>query len=249
MTACSWSQQPFFTDDADVTENRKFHFEAAVEFDRLQASSLPFRFQNTVRATLAYGLVRNVDLSVSSQHGSLVSRERPRLIGGIGDTTIAVKYNFLHEREKSRRPALAVSAYVDLPTGNANRGLGGGVYDFGLNGIVQKSTSNKGTLRVNAGYLRSRSTLSSVAGLAIIRGHVFTGSVSYIHTLSDKLQLGGEIVSAVTRDLRLGRGQLLTQFGGNYQLTKNSSLDFGLILGKYAASPRHGLQFGFSRDF
>jgi hypothetical protein len=37
--------------------------------------------------------------------------------------------------------------------------------------------------------------------------------------------------------------------GGNYQVKKNMTLDFGLTSGFYASSPRIGPQIGISYDF
>ena len=37
--------------------------------------------------------------------------------------------------------------------------------------------------------------------------------------------------------------------GGNYQFRRNVSFDFGMVVGKYAASPRTGVQLGISVDW
>jgi len=63
------------------------------------------------------------------------------------------------------------------------------------------------------------------------------------------LQLGAEVTGALTNNFQLSRGQLQTQFGGNYELGKNFTLDFGVIAGRFAASPRVGLLIGTSIDF
>lgn len=67
--------------------------------------------------------------------------------------------------------------------------------------------------------------------------------------INEKLQLGAEIAGAVTSQFQLSKGQLQVQAGGNYNLRKTLTLDFGLIAGRFAASPRVGAQFGFSVDF
>jgi hypothetical protein len=56
------------------------------------------------------------------------------------------------------------------------------------------------------------------------------------------------MTGALARNQGLGKGQLQTLFGGNYQLRNNLSLDFGVVGGKYAASPRAGIQLGISID-
>ena len=53
----------------------------------------------------------------------------------------------------------------------------------------------------------------------------------------------------MSKDRQLGKRQLQTLPGGNYQLRQNLSFDFAVLGGKYAASPRVGIQLGFSVDF
>lgn len=164
ITASAFSaraQQPFFTDDADVTDKGKFHFESAGEFDRLQTSSFPVKHQNNVRAQIAYGLIENVEISVTGAFLTLLGDRNfsPRFVPGIGYTTLAVKYNFLKERENSPLPALTVSGFVQLPTGNADRGLGSGVADYGFYGVAQKTFKKKNVVRVNAGGVFAGNTL------------------------------------------------------------------------------------------
>jgi hypothetical protein len=53
----------------------------------------------------------------------------------------------------------------------------------------------------------------------------------------------------VTSNFELSLGQLQTQFGGNYSLRKNMTLDFGLVAGRFVASPRVGAQLGVTLDF
>ncbi|MEP6903846.1 MAG: hypothetical protein ABJA66_19140 [Actinomycetota bacterium] len=243
------AQQPFVTDNADVTEKGKVHLEIANEFDQLQPSSLPVEYQNTIRATLAYGLVKDLEISVGGQFLTLASRARPRFIGGIGDTLVAVKYNFRKERKNSRIPALTVSAFVQFPTGSSSRSLGSGITDYGINGIAQKTFREKNVFRVNGGYLFAGNTVNGVLGFALVKGQVFTGDASYVRKLGEKLQLGGEIAGAVTNNFQLSKGQFQAQIGGNYQINEKTTFDFGLIAGHFAASPRSGFQIGFSRDF
>ncbi|HVF47862.1 MAG TPA: transporter [Pyrinomonadaceae bacterium] len=242
-------QQPFLTDDTDVTEKGKFHLEIINEFDLLQRTSRPLRYQNATRATIAYGVAENVEVSVASVFLTVRSGEAPRTAAGVGDTTIAVKYNLLKEKEDSKLPAMTVSGYVQTPTGDSNRGLGSGVFDYGIIGIAQRTYRSKNVVRLNAGILFSGNTQTGALGIVAVRGRVYTGGISYVRSVNDRLQLGAELTGAVTGRFELSRGQLQPQFGGNYQIRKNTTVDFGLIVGRFAASPRAGLQIGFSHDF
>src|SRR5687768_5500158 len=244
------AQQPFITDDADTTPKRKFHFEFSNEFDWLQRSAYPAVQQNTADFELAYGLFEDVELSVAVPLLTIFtdSESLPRRVSGIGDMSASVKYNFLKEREKARRPALAVTVNLELATGDIRRQLGSGLTDVFINGVVQKSVTPKTKLRINSGILFSGNTTTGVIGIRS-RGAVFTSSGSVVRQFSPKLQLGGELAGAFARNALLGKGQLQTMFGGNYQLWRNASFDFGVVAGKYDGSPRAGIQLGVSVDF
>ena len=244
------AQQPFVTDDADTTPKRKFHFEFSNEFDWLQRSASPALRQNTADFELAFGLLEDVEISVAAPVLTIFSSREAvqRRLTGIGDMSTSVKYNFLKESEKSRRPAMAVTVSLELPTGDVSRQLGSGLTDVFINGIVQRSVTTKTKLRLNSGILFSGNTTTGVIGIRA-RGTVFTSSGSVVRQFSPRLQLGGELAGAFARNAQLGKGQLQAMFGGNYQLMRNASFDFGLVAGKYDGSPRAGIQVGVSLDF
>jgi hypothetical protein len=244
------AQQPFVTDDADTTPKHHFHFEFSNELDLLQRSALPSLRQNTADAELDYGVFDNLEVGVELPLLRIINRPGtvPLTPTGIGDINLSVKYNFLKERRNSRRPSLALAFNIELPTGDTNRQLGSGLADFYGNGVIQKSLTTKTTMRLNGGILFSGNQTTGEIGIKS-RGLVFTGGGSLVKQFTVKLALGAELSGAVTKNFQLGKGQLQTQFGGNYFLKKNMSFDFGIVAGKYAASPRVGLQLGLSVDF
>jgi hypothetical protein len=248
--ATAKSQQPFVTDDADTTPQGRFHFEFSSEFDFLQRSSFPNLKQNTADFELDYGLFDRLEVGIESPLLTIFNAADriPRRASGFGDTNLSLKYNFLRERDSSRMPAMAVAFNLELPTGDTKRQLGSGLADFYMNGILQKSVSRNTKLRLNGGILFSGNETTGVVGIKT-RGTVFTAGGSIVKQLSPKLQLGTEITGAMTKDFQLGKGQLQTMLGGNYQFKKKLSFDFGIVAGKYAASPRVGIQLGISIDF
>jgi hypothetical protein len=244
------AQQPFLTDNTDTTPKRHFHFEFSNEFDLLQNSAFPSRKQNTADFELDYGVFDNFEVGIESPLLTIMNARgtAPLRTTGIGDTNVSLKYNFLKEREHSRRPALAIAFNLELPTGDTKRQLGSGLADFYTNGILQKSLTKKTTLRLNGGLLFSGNTTTGVIGIKS-RGTVFTGGGSLVKQFTPKLDLGVELTGALTKNLQLGKGQLQTLVGGNYLFRRNMSFDFGVVAGKYAASPRAGIQVGLSVDF
>ena len=86
-------------------------------------------------------------------------------------------------------------------------------------------------------------------GIQTTRGHVYTGGLSVLHDFTSRLTLGGELYAGITSNGDLGRSQLQALVGGQYALRSGMTFDFGLLGGKYIASPRIGAQIGFSVDF
>jgi hypothetical protein len=244
------SQQPFVTDDADVTPKGRFHFEFSNEFDLLQRDSFPSLKQNTADIELDYGLFESLEIGVAAPLLTIINDAgtTPRRVTGIGDLNISLKYNFLREQENSRRPALAIAFNLELPTGDTERQLGSGLADVYINGILQKSLTKRTKLRFNGGVLFSGNETTGALGIKS-RGTVLTAGGSLVRQFSPKLQLGIELTGARSTDLQLGKKQLQTLMGGNYQLSQKLSFDFAVLGGKYAASPRAGVQLGISVDF
>jgi hypothetical protein len=110
---------------------------------------------------------------------------------------------------------------------------------------VQKSLTDKTTLRVNGGVVFAGNTSTGEVGIST-RGYVFMTGGSLAKKFTPKLNLGAELVGAMTRSS--GGGQLQTLVGGNYQVSPRLSLDFGIVAGKNN-SPRAGIQIGVSVDF
>ncbi|HYU99654.1 MAG TPA: transporter [Pyrinomonadaceae bacterium] len=249
VVSTATAQQPFVTDDADTTPKRHFHFEFSNEFDWLQRAAFPSVRQNTADFELDYGLFDRLEIGIESPLLTIFNAPgtNPRSVSGLGDTNLSLKYNFLREHENSRAPALAIAFNLELPTGDTKRQLGSGLADYYMNGIVQKSLTRKTKLRLNGGILFSGNETTGVIGIKA-RGTVFTGGGSLVKKFTPKLQLGIELTGALESNFQLGKGQLQTLVGGNYQLTNNLSFDFGVVGGKYAASPRAGIQLGVSID-
>ena len=243
------AQQPFATDDADVTEYKKFQLQISHEFDVLPRSAHPGLRQNTTVFVVNYGLLKDVEIGVDYPLIviSNAAGTTPQTIKGFGDLNFHVKYNFLKEREGKRRPALTVSFAVEVPTGDTAKGLGSGLLDYSLNGVLQKSLTKKTTLRLNSGIIFAGNTSTGLSGIRT-RGRLFTAGGSLVRQFTPKLNLGIELIGAATGNLNLGGGQLQTQFGGNYQLTEKMSLDFGVLAGKFN-NPRAGALVGVSIDF
>src|SRR5712692_824597 len=242
------AQLPFYTDDPAVTERGKWHFEFFNEFDALQLQYPNLR-QNTANYKLNYGLPYNLELDVDIPYLAILRAVGTQGSTGRGDTNMGLKWEFHKESHGSRLPALGASVYFEFPTGDASQQLGSGLTDYWLNLIAQKSLSDKTRVNGNLGYLFAGNTSTGVVGIQSTRGHVYTGGLSVLHDFTARLTLGAEIYGGFTNNGDLGRSQFQVLVGGQYALRSGLSLAFGLLGGKYIASPRVGGQIGFSVDF
>ena len=243
-----YAQLPFYTDDPAVTERGKWHFEFFDEYDALQLQ-YPNSRQNTANFKLNYGLPHNLEVDVDSPYLSIYRTAGNQPSTGVGDTNMGIKTLFRKESPTSRVPALAASFYVEFPTGDASQQLGSGLSDYWLNLIAQKSLSPKTRITGNLGYLFAGNTSTGALGTQTTRGHVFPGGLSLLHDFRPSLTLGGEVFGAYAENANLGKSQFQAMAGGQYVIRKGLTFCFGMLGGKYVASPRFGGQIGFAIDF
>jgi hypothetical protein len=243
------AQLPFYTDDSEVTDQGKWHFEFFNEIDALQSAQFPNLRQNTANFKLNYGLPHHLELDVDAPYLSIFRAPGQASSVGGGDADMGLKWKFHEPAAASHSPALAVSLYVEFPTGDVNKQLGSGLTDYWLNFIAQERFSEKTRLTGNVGFLFAGNTSTGVLGIETTRGHVYTGGVSLLHDFSSRLTLGGELYGGIADNNNLGRSQLQALAGGQYEIRNGLSFAFGLVGGKYAASPRIGGQIGFAVDF
>lgn len=243
------AQLPFYTDDPAVTEKGKWHFEFFNEYDALQRAQLPNLRQNTANYRLNYGLPHNLELDVDTPYLAIIRTLQAPNSTGEGDTDLGIKWEFHKASKNSRVPALGASLYFEFPTGDASRQLGSGLTDYWLNFISQKPISDKTRINANLGYLFAGNTSTGAIGIQTTRGHVFTGGVSLLHDFTDRLTLGAEVYGGYTTNGDLGRSQFQVLAGGQYAVRNGMTFNFGVLGGKYIASPRIGGQIGFSMDF
>jgi len=243
------AQLPFYTDDPDVTEPRVIHFEFFNEFDGLQSAQFPNLNQNTANFKVNYGLPHGLELDLDAPYLSIYRDGRAQTSNGFGDTDLGIKWNFRKAKSPLRGPALGASLYIEFPTGNVQQQLGSGLSDYWLNTIAQEPLSDKTRLTANFGFLFAGNTSTGVLGIQTTRGHVFTGGLSLLHDFTSRLTLGAEAYGGLADNNGLGKDQLQGLVGGQYTIRNGLSFAFGLLGGKYIASPRIGGQVGFAVDF
>jgi hypothetical protein len=245
----SAAQLPFYTDDPAVTDPGVLHFEFFNEYDGLQSSEFPDLRQNTSNFKINYGLKHNLELDLDFPYLSIYRSSETPSSSGFGDTDLGIKWEFHKATPGSWVPALGTSLYIEFPTGDVHNGLGSGLTDYWLNTIAQEPFTDKTRMNVNFGFLFAGNTSTGAIGIQTKRGHVFTTGASFLHDFNQRLTLGAEVYAGVADTSGLGRTQLQALTGGEYAIRDGFAFTFGLLGGKYEASPRIGGQIGFSMDF
>jgi len=243
------AQMPFYTDNADVTDEGTLHFEFFNEFDGLQSAEYPDLRQNTFNYKVNYGLPRGLELDFDAPYLSIFRAPGSQPSNGPGDTDFGIKWNFHKSDRPLSVPAFSASMYIEFPTGDTSQQLGSGLTDYWLNSIAQEPITEKTRLNANFGFLFAGNTSTGVLGTQNTRGHVYTGGLSLVHDCNQRLSLGMEAYGAVADNKGLGKDQFQSLAGGWYQLNSRTAITFALLGGSHVASPKIGGQIGFEVDF
>lgn len=238
------AQQPFVSDDADVTARGQWHFEYANELAVLQKSDYPNLRQDTSNFVIQYGLFEHVEVNLDFPLISISNARGTPNVFGLGDIDFAVKWNLVQEAPGAARPAFTVSAAAEFPTGSEKKQLGSGLTDYSLNTILQKTFSGT-ALHVNAGIQFAGNTRTGIVGIRT-PGRILIGGLSAARDFTDRLKLGLDLNGAEIHDGGVVEKQLQLTAGGNYALRHhNGSFDFGAYAGWYSG-PRFGVILGIS---
>ncbi len=228
----AWSQAPLVTDDAAVTPLHAWHLELFQQYADLAAAAAPATAQETTVVGLAWGVLPGLELGFDvpwiAIHGA-------GTVAGGGDFDLTAKW-LLRAAEGDRRTALAVGFAVELPTGNADRGLGSGVADVDLTLIAERRIASTLALRGNLGLQFAGNTLTGAVG-SPDRGRVLAGGVSLTADLTPRLQLVCETTGYQGRKSDAGDRELRLQAGLVYARSPHLSVAFTVQRGWLAAPP------------
>lgn len=237
-----WAQQPFLVDDAAVTAPRVWHLEVSNQAELLRRTARPVLWQDVLDVEVVYGLADRLEVAALVPAVGLFTSSHPTV--GIGDSSFGAKYRVTRTADAPHQVALSGS--LELPTGSARRQLGSGLVDYGLTLVTQHRVSEAGTVRTNVGAVLVGNTQTGLVGVKT-RGGVLVTGISYVRSLSSRVQAGGELVTFVSAR-NVGSSIINWQLGGNVALGRATTLDLGVLGGWLAASPRIGVQVGLSID-
>lgn len=199
---------PFLTDDPEPVPLRYWEayvfstYDRAVDAAQVQGPALEFNL----------GAAPDLQVHLVVPWGWNLPAGGPTR-SGLGDVEVGVKYRFV--RETDDRPQVGIFPMVELPTGNAARGLGNGRAWFRIPLWIQKSWGPWTT------YGGGGWTINRAPGQ---RSQTFGGWLLQ-RDLGARLTLGGEVF-AQGADTQGGRGFAVADVGGSVNFTPGFSLLF-----------------------
>lgn len=211
----AWAGPPFLTDDPEPVPYHHWEFYTFMASDKTRSSTTV----NGPAVELNNGIAPNTQLHLIvpytyfGQNGSSAA--------GLGDTELGVKYR-LFEETKSH-PEIGIFPQLELPTGDASKGLGNGRTWVRLPLWLQKDWG-QWTSYGGGGYAYNRARGQ--------RSYYFVGCLVQ-RTLSPSLALGGEVyLQGATADAVPGvetpgaRSTAIWNVGGQFNFTPDFSLLF-----------------------
>ena len=214
---------PFLTDDPAPVELR--HWEAYL-FSSWDAARGSTQIEGPA-VEFNVGAAPNLQLHLVAPFATAAVARAPTTHGP-GDVEIGFKYRFVEETE--HRPQVGVFPMFELPTGNANRGLGNGQVWARLPLWLQKSWG-PWTTYGGGGYAINRAPAA--------RSYFFGGWLVQ-RDLSAKLTLGGEVYSSGAGTVGAS-GTTIFNAGGYYNFKPDFSILFSL--GHNVAGERHSVGY------
>ncbi len=204
----AWAGPPFRTDDPEPVEYQHWEvyaFSTATDAKGDTAGILP-------GVEINYGAAPDLQLHVIAP----VAFDAPGAGAtqfGYGDTELGVKYRFIQEDENGWHPQIGVFPLLEVPTGDAEKGLGTGHAHEFLPIWLQKSWSDWTTYG-GGGYW-----INPGGGN---KNYWFAGWLLQ-RQVTKQLALGGELFHQ-TADTAGGRDSTGFNFGGIYDIDDNDHI-------------------------
>ena len=136
---------------------------------------------------------------------------------GLGDIELGFKYRFIEQDKNSARPSIGIFPLIELPTGDQDKGLGGGHTRAFLPIWIQKDFGDWTTYG-GGGYWINKNDFYGD------KNYWFAGWLLQ-RKITDKLSLGGELFYQ-TADTVDGFDTLGFNIGGTYDIDEHNHLLF-----------------------
>jgi hypothetical protein len=210
LATTAWAGPPFITDDPEPVETGHWEVYAFSDgaFDAHAATGVGPSVE------VNYGAAPNLQLHLIANLAYDAPADAPREFG-LGDTELGVKYRVLDPGKDDAWPQVGIFPLVELPTGQARRGLGAGYVDVFLPIWVQKDFG-KWTTYGGGGYWINPGPGN--------RDYWYAGWLLQ-RQVTDKLALGAEVFHTTSSMVGQG-GATGFNLGGQYDFDDHHHLLF-----------------------
>lgn len=200
---------PLVTGDVPTADKRMFELYAGMRYQESESGrptrQIPF-------TELVYGISDQQEITFETAY---VSENQEH---GLSDSVIGTKYVFLKENE--RRPGVAGSFELKIPTGSERKGLGNGEVDYDLRLRAQKTWAWF-TAIGNVGY--TFLTDPEFEGVSTSKNNVWLGSFAQEYQIAKRTKLLSEIYF-VSREEDGDHNQLAANIGLKHKLLDNLNI-------------------------
>ncbi len=195
------------------------------------------------------GLPHNLELDLDAPYLTIQRTAGNQPSSGMGDTNMGIKWAFHKESKGSRLPALVPVSTPNSPPETPSSNSARDWPTIGSISSRKSPLSEKTRITGNLGILFAGNTSTGVLGIQNTRGQVYTGGLSMLHDFSSRLTLGAELYGGYAEKDNLGKSNFRPWVAVNTPFAMDCQFCFGLLGGKYVASPQIGGQIGFAVDF
>ncbi len=217
-----YAAHPLITDDTGTQGKGKFQLEINSEFVYDKESEGGITFKATggeIAAIFSYGITDNIDIVLGlpyqwfkvKEDGSVIAKEN-----GISDISLEMKWRFFEKDSLS----FALKPGVTLPTGDENKGLGGGKATYSVFFISTKEIEPF-AFHLNAGYIRNENKHDE-------RKNLWHASLAAETEVVKNLKAVANIGIERNPDKSSNTHPAFILGGLIYSITENFDIDFGI---------------------
>lgn len=206
---------PFQTDDPEPVD---FHHFEMYAFE-LSDSTTGGTAVEVPAYEVNYGAAPNLQLHLVVPLAASIPSDGSGVAYGIGDTELGAKYRFV--KETKHRPEVGIFPFVELPSGNADKGLGVGATWYRLPVWIQKSW---GPAKEWTSYGGGGEAVVPQTGY---KNYPFAGWLVQ-RQMTKKLMLGVEVFGhgALGEAAASRKYATMADFGGTYEFKEGFDLLF-----------------------
>jgi hypothetical protein len=222
--SAAWAALPLITDDTYTQGKGKSQLEVGAVYYGDNSSEGNIASNETdyaIFSTLTYGITERVDVFIGLLYvWSHVQTEGGNITAdGISDTVVGVKWR-LFEKD---RLSFAVKPVMILPTGNEDKGLGGGMIDYGVYFILTKEF-DPWAIHANLGYIRNENKIGE-------RNDLWQVSLATTYDVIKDLKLCADIGAITNKDKTSEVEPSYMLAGLIYTVKENVDISIGVKFG------------------